>query len=64
MWYTIWRKLSPNTYRFYMAAETYSVVQSTLDSHSNLAGAVVTKTAFLPASNFIHINDLNKLPQI
>ena len=56
MWYTVWRKLSPNTYRFYMAAESFSVAQSTLDTHN--LGGVITKTPHSYSTNFVHISTI------
>ena len=53
MWYTVWRKLSPTTYKFYMAAEVLSVALNSAPK-----GAIITATSFSYSTNYTHINDL------
>ena len=36
MWYTVWRKLSSTTYKFYMAAEILSVALKSNGDKTNI----------------------------
>lgn len=59
MWYTVWRKINTNTYKFYMAAEDASVALQSAPK-----GAIITKTQFQHTYNFKTTEELSKLPQI
>ena len=58
--YTVWRKLNSTTYKFYMATK----VAAAITADQLPSDHIITKTPSSFPYNYIHIDDLNQLPQI
>ena len=59
MWYTVWKQVNIDTYKFYMAAETSTAAVSAAPE-----GAIITETEFSFNANYKTADELSQYDKL